>query len=68
MISFFYYSGIVAWVALGCAAILMVADEAIDWTVKSFWTKREFLAFAWDRMKKKKGWREPKIVTKKNEL
>jgi hypothetical protein len=65
--AFFYYSGIVGWVALGSCAILASADAAIDWVVTSLWTKREFMAFVWDRLKKKNGWQDPKIITPKKE-
>jgi hypothetical protein len=66
MNSFFYYSGIMAWIALGTGALLAVADVVIDWIINSLWTKREFLAFVWDRLKKKNNWRDPKIITKKS--
>lgn len=63
--SFFWYSGLVAWIVLGCGAILASVDHVIDWTVKRFWTQREFLAFAWERLKKKNGWQDPQIITPK---
>jgi hypothetical protein len=53
--SFFYYSGLVAWIVLGCGAILAILDVAIEWIVSSLWTKREFLAFVADRLKNRRG-------------
>lgn len=53
METFFYYSGVIAWVALGCGAILAGADTAINWIVQGLWTKRMFLEFVWDRLKSK---------------
>jgi hypothetical protein len=54
MTEFFYYSGIVAWIALGTGAMLACADIVIDWTLNSLRLKHEFLAFFWSRLKKKK--------------
>jgi hypothetical protein len=53
--SFFYYSGLVAWICLGLWTIFITFDHAIDWIVKLFWTKKEFLAFVADRLAKQRG-------------
>lgn len=66
--AFFYYSGLVAWIALGTGAMLAIGDTIIDWTVTSLWTKREFMAFVWDRLKKKNNWQDPAIITKKIDI
>lgn len=63
--SFFYYSGLVAWIVLGCGAILAIFDRVVEWVINSLWTKREFMAFVWDRLKKKNGWIDPYITTPK---
>lgn len=65
MDGFFYWSGVVAWGALGVAGVLVSADVAMDWVVQSLWTKRMFLEFVWHRLKQKKGWRDPEIATLK---
>lgn len=52
MDSFLWWSGVAAWLILGVGGILAFADTAIDWTVTSIWTKREFLAFVADRLKR----------------
>lgn len=51
--SFFWYSGLVAWICLGLWTLLATFDLAIDWIVTSLWTKREFLAFVADRLKRR---------------
>lgn len=53
MTNFFYYSGIVAWLLLSVASILAFGDKVIDWTIDSLWTKREFLAFVADRLRRR---------------
>lgn len=53
MTDFFYYSGIAAWLLLAAGGVLAFADLLIDWTVMSLWTKREFLAFVADRLKRR---------------
>jgi hypothetical protein len=68
MQAFFYYSGIVAWVGLGIVGVLAIADVVIEWVLNDLRMKRAVLEFAWDRMKKRRGWREPEITTRKNEL
>lgn len=54
---FFYLSGVVAWGALGLLGIVALSDYVMDIFIGWFWTKREFLAFVADRLKK----RTPKI-------
>jgi hypothetical protein len=53
MDSFFYFSGVAAWIILGLGGILAFGDLVIEWTVNGVWTKREFLAFVADRLKRK---------------
>lgn len=53
MYDFMFWSGVVAWGLAAFAGILVVTDLAIDWLVGHFWTKREFLAFVADRLRKR---------------
>jgi hypothetical protein len=53
MDSFFWWSGVIAWAALGGLGSLWIADDIIDFVVNSVWTKREFLAFVADRLKRR---------------
>lgn len=53
--TFLWYSGLLAWLGFGTFGLLVVGDWCIDWVVQSFWTKREFLAFVWDRLKRRKA-------------
>lgn len=53
MYDFMFWSGVVAWGLAAFAGILVSLDWMIDWVFTSFWTKREFLAFVYDRLKKK---------------
>jgi hypothetical protein len=52
MDSFLWWSGAVAWGALGVAGFLGISDKIIEYTVNSLWTQREFLAFVADRLKR----------------
>lgn len=51
---FFYWSGVAMWLVLASITLLLGADEAINWIIKSFWTKREFMAFVLNRLQKRK--------------
>lgn len=51
MTAFFYWSGFISWLAVGGVGIFLGLDWAIERCVESFWTKRQFLAFVWDRLK-----------------
>lgn len=53
MNEFMFWSGVVAWGIAALVGLLIVIDFAIDWLVTSLWTKREFMAFVWSRLKKK---------------
>lgn len=55
MYDFMFWSGVVAWCAASLVGLLMVIDVVIDWLVGHFWTKREFLAFVADRLRKKQS-------------
>lgn len=51
--TFLWWSGAFAWLGLGTFGLLVAAEAAIDRIVNSVWTQREFLAFVWDRLKKR---------------
>lgn len=52
MSNFMFWSGVVAWGAAALFGLSYAIDFAIDWLVSSLWTKREFMAFVWSRLKK----------------
>lgn len=49
--SFLWWSGCMSWGVAGVVGFFMATDWIIDLTIKTFWTRKEFLAFVWDRMK-----------------
>lgn len=49
--SFFFWSGVIAWGLCGLVGITWFADFFIDYVIRSLWTKREFLAFVATRLK-----------------
>lgn len=53
MYDFFFWSGIAAWLLVGLAGLSLLIDVLIDQIILHFWTKREFLAFVADRLKRK---------------
>jgi hypothetical protein len=55
MNSFLWWSGVVAWGALGFSGLLAISDYVIDFAISSLWTQREFLAFVADRLKRKEA-------------
>lgn len=61
MYDFFFWSGIVAWFCAALAGILVVADAVIEWLVSHVWTKKEFLAFVADRLRKRREARTGQI-------
>ena len=54
MDNFFYWSGVVAWGVLGATGTLALADRFVEWVLEGINAKREFLAFVWDRAKKRR--------------
>jgi hypothetical protein len=53
MIEFLYWSGVAAWSACAWYGALMIVDRALSWLIEDLWTKREFIAFVADRLKRK---------------
>lgn len=52
---FLWWSGVVAWGCLGTLGIIALGEQAINWAIDVFWTKREFLAFVAARLKHKRN-------------
>lgn len=48
-----WWSGLVAWIVCGIVGAIWLLDQAINWAVPTFWTKREFFAFVAERLRKK---------------
>lgn len=48
---FLWWSGVAAWGALGFVGLLVASDWVMDIIVANLWTKREFMAFVWSRLK-----------------
>ncbi|MBN8955003.1 MAG: hypothetical protein J0H17_00085 [Rhizobiales bacterium] len=48
-----FWTGVIAWVITSFVGLLVMADTAIDWLVRSLWTKREFLMFVAYRLRKR---------------
>lgn len=53
MNDFLWWSGLVAWGLLGICGLFEVGDLAINRIAVGLGLKKEFLAFAWDRMKRR---------------
>lgn len=49
----FWWTGLVTWVVFGIVGVLHVSDHMLDWIIKSFWSRKECMAFVWDRLKSK---------------
>ena len=54
MDSFLWWSGVALWALLAAAGALALGDQIIEWVIDGLWTKREFLSFVWEKMKRGK--------------
>lgn len=52
--AFLWWSGLATWIVLGIVGMLALGDRLIDFIVSSVWTKREFLEFVWERLRKRR--------------
>lgn len=50
---FFWWSGLVAWIALGTVGGLFLSDVLLDHVMASVRLKREFLEWAWQRTRER---------------
>lgn len=48
-------TGLFTWAFLGVVGSAFIFDKMADIIILHFWTKREFLVFVWDRMKKRQA-------------
>jgi hypothetical protein len=55
MTEFLYWSGVVVWAVAGSVSIFFGLDWLIYRVIESVWTKREFLAFVWSKLKKERN-------------
>lgn len=53
MNDFLWWSGAIGWGFLGVCGLFELGGMAIDRIVDGLGVKKEFLAFAWDRMKRR---------------
>lgn len=54
MILFFYWSGLVAWLCIAILGLGALFDLVGGWVIDTFWSRKEFLAFTWSRLKRDK--------------
>lgn len=53
MDAFLWWSGAALWIVAGSVAILFAGERIIDWSLTRLKMKREFLAWAADRIAKR---------------
>lgn len=68
MDAFFWWSGLAFWGVLAVLGVLTAIDLSAEHIINQWGFRREFMAFVWGRLKRRKGYVEPEIVTKKGEL
>jgi hypothetical protein len=51
MNAFFYWSGLVAWIAFGIIGIFWTIDQSLEWWLTTFNFKREFLHWLAEKLK-----------------
>lgn len=51
MDQFLWWSGLSFWTIFGILGMLVFADWIMDSVIQNVWSKREFLAFVWERLK-----------------
>lgn len=53
MDSFLWWSGVALWGFLSIAGLLALGDQIVERVITGLWTKREFLSFVWDKLKRR---------------
>lgn len=49
-----WVTGVLTWIVFGVVGILWLSDLLLDWVIKSFWSRKECMAFVWDRLTAKR--------------